>query len=140
VIRENLAQRFRRVPLGASPASGKQPPWTSIFSRNGEIDPTFYAGRAMHATPRSLLHALFVHCWKRTLVLSYRKDRSRNRDLASAFWALPTGEDVLVYRKPYGGDQEDDWNHKTEPALEADNVGVENHRVGLLSKYAIAAG
>ena len=51
----------------------------------------------------------------------------RNRDLASAFWALPTGEDVLVYRKPYGGGfllyQEDEWNHKTEPALEADERG-----------------
>ena len=46
----------------------------------------------------------------------------RNRDLASAFWALPTGEDVLVYRKPYGGGfllyREDEWNHKTEPAWE----------------------
>ena len=51
----------------------------------------------------------------------------RNRDLTSAIWALPTGEDVLVYRKPYGGGfslyQKDEWNRKTEPALEADESG-----------------
>jgi hypothetical protein len=51
----------------------------------------------------------------------------RNRDLPSAIWALPTGEDVLVYKKPYGGGfllyQKDEWNNKTEPALEADERG-----------------
>jgi len=50
-----------------------------------------------------------------------------NRDLASAIWVLPTGLDVLVYKKPYGGGfllyQQDEWNYKTEPALEADERG-----------------
>ena len=45
----------------------------------------------------------------------------------SAIWALPTGEDVLVYKKSYGGGfllyQKDEWNNKTEPALEADERG-----------------
>jgi hypothetical protein len=51
----------------------------------------------------------------------------RNRDLTGAIWALPTGENVLVYRKPYGGGfslyQQDEWNDRTEAALEADESG-----------------
>ena len=50
-----------------------------------------------------------------------------NRNLASAIWTLPTAEDVLVYRKAYGGGfllyQQAEWNAKSEPGLEADQDG-----------------
>jgi hypothetical protein len=50
-----------------------------------------------------------------------------NYDLASAIWTLPTGEDVLVCKKPYGGGfllyQKDEWNSKTGAALEANQDG-----------------
>jgi hypothetical protein len=54
-------------------------------------------------------------------------NRHSSDDLALALWILPTGEDVLVCKKPYGGGfflyQKDEWNGQTRPALEADQDG-----------------
>jgi hypothetical protein len=48
-------------------------------------------------------------------------------DMASAIWTIPTGQDVLVCKKPYGRGfllyRKDEWNDKTGPALEADQDG-----------------
>ncbi len=48
-------------------------------------------------------------------------------NMASALWTVPTGEEVLVCKKPYGGGfllyQRDEWNNQTGPSLEADQDG-----------------
>jgi hypothetical protein len=60
-----------------------------------------------------------------------------NYDIASALWTLPTGEEVLVCKKPYGGGfllyQMGEWNDKTGPTMEADRDGCvlrDNQYVG----------
>lgn len=51
-----------------------------------------------------------------------------NRDLRGAIWTLPTGEDVLVYQKPFGGGfllyRKDEWNTNNKPTWEADEEGA----------------
>ena len=56
-----------------------------------------------------------------------RSTKGFNDDLACAIWTSPTGAEVLVCKKPYGGGfllyQKDEWNNDTGPAFEADFAG-----------------